>query len=325
MACTVDSMLTTTPFFRPRDGWLPMPMISKAPSDLTSPTMATTLLVPMSRPTIRLRSERLAIGGSCGRRLGPAPADGEAIGIAHVHVRDVVQAMRNDLRGGANESVEPRVHVAAPEPYRDAAVQVHLPRAALVETQRRDAHAGLEHPALRRQIALRDLGLRALGPGEAREFRGHVRRLADEQLAPGIEQSRGAPARRRGLLGDGHVQTVREAPLYPGMVHPGHPFDGALDPVEVGRHEPRLGVGRNRLLDLPRRYALKGAVHGNHADRTVERPGERGQGADDERQQRRTARVAAPFAEHQGPSPATGFDLGRLLEAIAAKEFLHVH
>jgi hypothetical protein len=26
--CTVDSMFTTTPFFNPREGWLPMPMIS---------------------------------------------------------------------------------------------------------------------------------------------------------------------------------------------------------------------------------------------------------------------------------------------------------
>src|SRR5882757_10384245 len=150
MDCTVDSMLTTTPFFRPRDGWLPMPMISNAPSDLISPTMATTLLVPMSRPTIRLRSERLAIGGACGRRLGSAPADGEAVGIAHVNVRDVVQAMRDDLRGGANEALEPRVDVAASEPYRHAAVQIHLPGAALVETQCGNAHAGLEHPALRR-------------------------------------------------------------------------------------------------------------------------------------------------------------------------------
>ena len=59
--CTVDSMFTTTPFFNPREGWLPMPMISRAPSDLISPTMATTLLVPMSRPTNRFRSERLSM------------------------------------------------------------------------------------------------------------------------------------------------------------------------------------------------------------------------------------------------------------------------
>src|SRR5450631_528745 len=126
MDCTVDSMFTTTPFFNPREGWLPMPMISSAPSDLISPTMATTLLVPMSRPTIRSRSERLAIGGSCGRSLGSAPADGEAVGIAHVHVRDVVQAVRDHLRGGAYEALEPRVDVAASEPYGHPAVQIHL-------------------------------------------------------------------------------------------------------------------------------------------------------------------------------------------------------
>src|ERR1700722_12484162 len=325
MDCTVDSMLTTTPFFRPRDGWLPMPMISNAPSDLISPTMATTLLVPMSRPTIRLRSERLAIGGTCGRRLGPTPADGEAVGIAHVHVRDVVQAMRNHLGRGSNEALEPRVWRGASEPYRDAAVQIHLPRSALVETQRRDAHAGLQHPALRRQVALRNLHLRAFGSGEARQFRGHVCRLPDEQLAPGIEQSRGAPARGSGLLDDGDVQTVGEAPLDPGMVHPGHPFHGALDPVEVGRHEPRLGEGRDRLLDLSLRYALKGDVHGDHVDRTVERPGERSQRSGDEQQQRSAARVAAPFAQHRGPLPARFLDLGRILEAVAAKQLLQIH
>src|SRR5260370_35769752 len=110
MDCTVDSMLTTTPFFRPRDGWLPIPMISSVPSDLTSPTMATTLLVPMSRPTVRLRSERLAIGGSCGRRFGAAPADGGAVGIAHVAGRDVRQAIRDHPLGSAKQATEARGH-----------------------------------------------------------------------------------------------------------------------------------------------------------------------------------------------------------------------
>src|SRR2546423_6465578 len=104
MDCTVDSMLTTTPFFKPREGWLPMPMISSARSDLTSPTMATTLLVPTSSPTMRWRSERLAIGGTRGGRLHAAPADGEAVGISHVDIGDVVQAVRDHLRGGAYEA-----------------------------------------------------------------------------------------------------------------------------------------------------------------------------------------------------------------------------
>ena len=65
MAFTVVSMLTTTPFFSPRDGWLPMPITSKPPSGLISATMATIFEVPMSRPTMRfLLSLRLAHASS---------------------------------------------------------------------------------------------------------------------------------------------------------------------------------------------------------------------------------------------------------------------
>ena len=52
------SMLTTTPFFRPVDGWVPTPMMS-TPSSVTSPTMQAILVVPMSSPTTS--SSRLAM------------------------------------------------------------------------------------------------------------------------------------------------------------------------------------------------------------------------------------------------------------------------
>src|SRR5512147_2307087 len=54
MDSTVLSMLTTTPFLSPRDGWLPMPIMSIRPSSFTSPTMAHILVVPISRPTTML-------------------------------------------------------------------------------------------------------------------------------------------------------------------------------------------------------------------------------------------------------------------------------
>src|ERR1022692_4166868 len=134
-----------------------MPMISSVPSALISPTIATTLLVPMSRPTSRFRSERLAIEFlsplrplRC-RRGRRAPADRKAVGIAHVDVIDVGLSMRDDLRGGANEAIEARVDVAPPEPHRHAAVEVDFPGAALIEPQRRDPQAGLEHARLGRQ------------------------------------------------------------------------------------------------------------------------------------------------------------------------------
>ena len=85
--CTVDSMLTTTPFFKPRDGWLPMPMISSAPSALISPTMATTLLVPMSRPTNRFRSERLAMSLRIPLGVGVVAAFGTASKPASLELR----------------------------------------------------------------------------------------------------------------------------------------------------------------------------------------------------------------------------------------------
>src|SRR4051812_25075467 len=55
MAClieaTVESMLTITPFFRPREGCVPTPMTA-GPSGVTSPTTAAILVVPMSSPTM---------------------------------------------------------------------------------------------------------------------------------------------------------------------------------------------------------------------------------------------------------------------------------
>src|SRR3972149_3003438 len=50
---TVLSILTTTPFRRPLEGWVPMPIIS-TPSLVFSPTIAQILVVPISSPTIML-------------------------------------------------------------------------------------------------------------------------------------------------------------------------------------------------------------------------------------------------------------------------------
>ena len=100
-------------------------------------------------------------------------------------------------------------------------------------------------------------------------------RRPDEQLAAGIEQTRLAPARGRGLLDHGDVQAVRPAALHPRVIDPGHGLDRALNGVEIRRHEAGVGERRDGLLDLPGRYALEAAVHRDHAHRPVERPGER--------------------------------------------------
>src|SRR5690349_21818399 len=61
MDCTVDSILTTTPFFSPIEGCEPIPIMSTLPSGVISPTIATTLEVPISRPTIKFLSGLLDI------------------------------------------------------------------------------------------------------------------------------------------------------------------------------------------------------------------------------------------------------------------------
>src|SRR5216684_8267892 len=77
MDCTVDSMFTTTPFFIPREGWWPTPMISTSPVGAISPTIANTLEVPISRPTINFASFFLDI--IIPRDAGPPPYEPERI------------------------------------------------------------------------------------------------------------------------------------------------------------------------------------------------------------------------------------------------------
>src|SRR5215472_14729237 len=116
--CTVDSMLTTTPFFSPREGCEPTPSSSIEPSAPTSPTRDTTLEVPMSSPTIRFRSERLSIAAtfpaSGVARAAAAPADGKPVCVTQVDVGNFLAALGDELQRGAHEFLEPLVHLAAP-------------------------------------------------------------------------------------------------------------------------------------------------------------------------------------------------------------------
>src|SRR5690348_13672728 len=121
--CTVDSMLTTTPFFSPREGCEPTPSSSIEPSAPASPTSDTTLEVPMSSPTIRFRSERLSIvatfpaSGMGGRSA--APADGKTICVTHVDVGDFLATLSDQLQCGAHELLEAFVHLAPSQAHGD--------------------------------------------------------------------------------------------------------------------------------------------------------------------------------------------------------------
>src|SRR5579862_712005 len=161
--CTVDSMLTTTPFLRPREGCEPTPSSSIEPSARASATSDATFEVPMSSPTIRFRSERLSIAvtfpadGMGGR--GAAPTDGKTICVTHVDVGDFLAALSDELQRGAHELLEALVHLAATQAHRDSVRQVELPGAARIEPQRRQAQARLRQTAGGGEVALRHLRL----------------------------------------------------------------------------------------------------------------------------------------------------------------------
>src|SRR5882672_247515 len=190
--CTVDSMLTTTPFLRPREGCEPMPITSSVLSACNSPTMATTLEVPMSSPTMRLRSVRLSIRRSSvvlavrddASRL---PADGETVCVAKIDVADVGRALGDERHGGFEKAVETLVDFPAAELDRHAVREVEFPAAAIVEPQRREPEARFDEPALDREVAFGDLRLAPLRSVEPGQLGQRVARVGHEEFAAHIE------------------------------------------------------------------------------------------------------------------------------------------
>src|SRR5258708_890061 len=224
--CTVDSMLTTTPFFSPREGCEPRPSSSIEPSAATAPTRATTLEVPMSSPTIRFWSTRLSIvaalacGGACG---GAAPADGKPVGVTHIHVGDFLAALDDELQRGIHELLESLIHLTPAQAHGDAVRQVEFPGAARIEAQRAEALARLGEAAVGGEIALRHERLLARRARELRELRRHVPLVGVEELAADVEEPPLAPAGRRGLLDDEHREAARPGTLHAHRIHPRQP------------------------------------------------------------------------------------------------------
>src|SRR5689334_14678337 len=215
--CTVDSMLTTTPFLRPRERCEPSPSSSIDPSSPTSPTSATTLEVPMSSPTMRLRSARLSIVTAVLPRAAggvAAPADGETVRVPHIHVGNVLTALRDELQCGVHEFLEALIDLPSSQAHRDAVGEIDLPGAARIEPHGAQAQACLQQASFGREVALRHQGLLARGPGELRELRRNVALIGVEQLAARVEQSPLAPARRGGLRDDSPIGRAAPGPWH---------------------------------------------------------------------------------------------------------------
>src|SRR5918994_1061112 len=274
MDCTVDSMFTTTPRFRPREGCEPSPTTSMRPSCVISPTIATTFDVPMSRPTIRLRSFFLGIWGctlgALRKARGRVPADRETVAVAQVDVADLGRALRDHLTGHRDEALESRFDVLPAEAHASAVTERELPCAARIELDLRQAHADCEQARIGLEVQLRDLCFGACGPDELRQLRRDVPRMAQEQIAARIHETGLAPARDGDMLGDEHPHAVRPAALDARAVDPRNAFERSAQCVEIDREEPGAAERRDHFLDLHRRDALKLTADFHLADRPIE-------------------------------------------------------
>src|SRR5579863_1120307 len=274
--CTVDSMLTTTPFFRPREGCDPMPSTSIEPSAPTSPTSATTFEVPMSRPTIRLRSDRLSIPATALFSTvwgASAPADRKSIRVAHVHIRDIVSALSHQLCRRIEELVEALVDLPAPEPYGDPIREVEFPGTARIEPQGGHAQSGLDQAPLSCEVALRHDQLFALGTRELGELERHMTLIVREQLATRIQQSGRSPARHGHLLHDEHAQATRPRALHAHGVYPGNRVNRPAHCIDI--HTQKT-FSPHLLLDDPLHIArcdtLEAPGDGHRFDGLIQGP-----------------------------------------------------
>src|SRR5258706_2130533 len=269
MADTVASIFTTTPFFSPRESWLPMPSTSRVPSGASSATSAATLEVPISRPTTRLRFS-FGIASAFPAR----DPQGKAVRVAQVDVREARRVAPREapqrLREHGDEAREPRLHglaAVAAELERQPAGEPQLPGV----TGRED-HA-LGRLAERREdfheapVALRDQRLAACRAGE------HEQRLVvavGEALAEGVDQSIRievardlAPAREGDVLLDARLDAIGPDAAHVHAPHPGNLLEASthraqIDGEEVAAESLRraLQVGALRVLQLAQHHDL---------------------------------------------------------------------
>src|SRR5882724_5542372 len=323
IALTVDSMFTTTPFFRPLDSCAPMPTMSMRASGKSSATIATTLDVPMSRATMRFlfslgMSDFLVRKpqGLRPRGVGdpPGQAQGEAAGVAQI---DVVEALprlgerlrerRDEARQSVLDAVLLRV---APELDGEAVRKLELPGKARAEEHLPGLEAEGSEQVPESKVAARDL---AFGARRAREHRERGVALPAEQLPLRVHELRLssllAPARERHLLLDAHFQAVGPAATQLCAAYPGDVLEECAHRFQIHRekrapHAPLQSVDDFAALDAhevslddDRLEQERGRVE-EHASPGVreEREGERGKHA--------RGRVHDARAIPHGPPPS---------------------
>src|ERR1700737_2176514 len=222
----VASMLTTTPFFSPREGCVPRPMMFSFFSGVISATMATIFDVPMSSPTIRFFA-------SLTMRLSPCvfhhvPVDHRLSSLLHGAFLEAGNASRKTVAisqvGVLDASTGTGERADGPRVIADEAVQPFCRLASPQRDRQRRRRGGLELPASARgQPHLADGQAGALeGSAEFHEARAHfsgaalgsdeLRQLAvvvgDEHFALFVDERVVVPARKRRVLGDKYLEPI---------------------------------------------------------------------------------------------------------------------
>src|SRR5574340_634476 len=273
MALTVDSILTTTPFFRPREGWLPMPMISSRPSGRISATIATIFEVPISSPTIRFFCSLVLLIArplSCfaARRAGSSarPAHRKAVGVTQIDIAYRHRQSPQRFFVHADKAGQPRLYLLPPQLHGHAAVEPQLPGAPVVQHDL----AGMQADGLQQ---LPELGilprhlLHLLGwPGK---YRQQAAGGGLKQLAMAVDQRHAAPARQGDMLLQRHLDAVRPAPPHIDPPHPRQLLEGAAHPYQIHSEEIALQLALHDKPQLLARHMLELPFHlhplqGNH-------------------------------------------------------------
>src|SRR5450830_1425825 len=250
---TVASMLTTTPFFNPLDSDWPRPITSWRPSCNTSATTATTLEVPMSRPTIRffasfVISFRLFFLSVQCSQYQSIRLQCQAVRITHVDIFNFLplqafHQLRIDRNQPGNSFLQRRIAFRAPQLDRNTVVQLHGPGIPI-----RQGH-GFRHDLDRRQpiaelIETRHDFLLAAGrPIELQQiavvFR--FRQIGGKYVALDRQQTPVVtPCAERAMFFYRHDQLVRPFAPHHGLAHPWHRFKRSTHRIEVGRKKIAL-------------------------------------------------------------------------------------
>src|SRR5690348_5113543 len=272
---TFDSISTTTPFFMPREVWLPTPITSIGSPGTYSPTIAITLEVPMSRPTTRFLSLLRFMGLNVsvnnmgatvfGVRSGSwrrfRPAHREAVAVAQVGVDESVAAAAHQDRQRRDEAREALVGLHVTDVHVAIIRKREAPAAARGEFHAGHAQAVGREIDLRGAIERQHVGHAVIGRIELRQPVDDARVGHLEDAAVAAQQRIVAPVGDRIDLGDGDIERAGPVLAHFHARHPRQRGDRVAHLVEIDREEAGAQRRRHRRAHLRRADVAEGRVY----------------------------------------------------------------